>query len=150
MPSCVLLRKLEPLLYVAPWCVGAGLISVVNLSLATNHWYEYVFVHYVWMHFYLFALPSVLVISGQIRLSYRLLWISSGILFCISAVIFALDWALDANWMYIGPHSSLEIPFLPVAFTEWPWSYPTFIGVCLLLFQVVYLCLRPLRPRSAD
>ncbi|MEL6188343.1 MAG: YwaF family protein [Myxococcota bacterium] len=146
VPTMMILGRLEAVRFVALWAVGAGFISIVNMSLNHNPMASYVYVHYLWMHYYLFGLPIYLVVRGDIRIDYALLIRSTAGLVALSAAIFGLDWALGANYMYIGPGSTLEIPFLPRSWTVWPWCYPTFAAVCVGLFHGVYLLFRALSP----
>jgi hypothetical protein len=51
--------------------------------------------------------------------------------------------------MHLGQHNPLEIPFLPASFTVWPWSYPSFVAVGIILFYLAYLSFKLLEKNSA-
>jgi uncharacterized membrane protein YwaF len=53
--------------------------------------------------------------------------------------IFLLDGATGANYMHLGRHNPLAIPFLPASFTVWPWSYPRFVGVGIILLYLSFI-----------
>jgi hypothetical protein len=41
--------------------------------------------------------------------------------------------------MHLGQNNPLEIPFLPASFTVWPWTFPSFVGVGIILLHLAYL-----------
>ena len=47
-----------------------------------------------------------------------------------------------ANYLHPGQHNPLEIPFLPKSFTAWPWSYPSFVAVGVVLLHLSFLFLK--------
>ena len=64
-------------------------------------------------------------------------------------LIFLVDWATGANYMHLGQHNPLEIPFLPKSFTVWPWTYPSFVAVGVILFHLAYLSFRGLEKKAS-
>ena len=71
--------------------------------------------------------------------TYKEFLISAATLIGYAFLIFLLDWATGANYMHLGQHNPLEIPFLPKSFTVWPWTYPSFVAVGFILFNLSYL-----------
>jgi hypothetical integral membrane protein (TIGR02206 family) len=144
IPIAMLLGRIDLVRFVGTWAMGAGLISVVNMSITRHPAASYVFVHYFWMHAYLFAVPLFLTLRGEMRLGYGAFARSLLVLFALAALVFGLDWATGANYMYLGPGSELDVPLLPEAWRAWPWSFPTFAAVGVGLLHGMYAVIRRL------
>jgi hypothetical protein len=52
--------------------------------------------------------------------------------------------------MHSGQHNPLEIPFLPASCTVWPWTYPSFEGVGIILFHLAFLGLKGLEKGQSN
>lgn len=149
IPTMTLLGRIDAIRYVGVWAIGSGFMAVVNMSLAYNPVTSYVFFHYLWMHFYVFAFPIFLALRGEMRMNYIQFLQSMGGLVLLSAIVFLIDWVIGADYMYLGPNSTLEVPALPAAWREWPWSFPTFTAIGVVFLHLVYLALRPVAKRPA-
>lgn len=86
-------------------------------------------------------------IGFEYRHTYPIFLRSIGGLVALSFAVFLLDWATGANFMYLGQNNPLAIPFLPKSFTTWPWSYPSFVGVGLIMLHMVYFGMKALEKR---
>lgn len=160
LPILTLFKKYRVLRFIASWSVAAGLISLLNLGITHNDPGQLTFFHYFWKHYYLFLYPVFLFIAGDYEVRYRDYVKSMAGLLALSGVVFLANWALGTNYMYIGPENEMAVPFLPDALMEWPIIYPSFIGVGLILFHIIFVGFalaqrqrrrrNPTRPGSAD
>ncbi len=148
VPLMTLLGRLDAVRFVGIWAMGSGTMAVLNMSLPYNPVTSYVFLHYVWMHLYLVALPIFLALHGEMQMTYTQFLRSMGGLLALSAAVFVVDWWTGANYMYIGPNSTLEVPFIPEALRAWPWSYPTFMLIGVILLHGFYVGVRALSARA--
>ena len=56
----------------------------------------------------------------------------------MTAVIFFVDWAFNANFFYIGKDNDMAVPFLPDRLMEWPFVFPRFVGVGLIMLHGIF------------
>ncbi len=137
----VLFERYDLLKPVSTWAIGAGFISFANLNLNGESFGNFMFWHYLWGHLYLLLTPVLLFLAGDIRLEHRAHARSLVGLFLWSLVVFFANWALDANWMYTGPHNDTKVPFIPERFMVWPFNYVSYVLVALVLLNLVYAVL---------
>lgn len=139
IPALALLRRNDLLQFFAGWSVAAGLISFLNLGMThyrADNWYFY---NYMIRHYYLFLFPVFLFIAGEIRFNYRQYAKSMAALVVYSGFMFFVNWIFSVNYLYIGPNNTMAVPFLPDSWLEWPFIYPSFVGVGVVLFHLIYL-----------
>ncbi|HEY3452000.1 MAG TPA: hypothetical protein VGK67_36915 [Myxococcales bacterium] len=155
----ILLERYDLVKFISTWAIGAGFISFANLNLNGESFGSFMFWHYLWGHLYLFLVPVLLFLTGEFRYEHRTHARSILGLFLWSLVIFFANWALDANWMYTGPHNDTVVPFIPGRFMAWPFNYVSYVLVGLTLLNLVYAILwfcqgrrdgSPERTRSAE
>lgn len=150
VPTMMLTGRLSAVRFVGIWAMGSGTMAVVNMNLPHNPVSSYVFFHYLWMHYYLVAVPVFLALHGEMKMTYTQFSSSMAGLLALSFVIFVVDWITGANYMYIGPNSTLEVPFLPDALRAWPWSYPSFMTIGVVLLHGFYWVLRKVPGNAPD
>jgi hypothetical integral membrane protein (TIGR02206 family) len=139
MAVLILLQKQNLVRFFSYWSICAGFISYANPGFVFYNPGGWGFVHYLIRHYFLFLAPVILQIGWEFRHTYREFVLSAVTLIGYAFLIFLLDWAIGANYMHLGQHNPLEIPFLPASFTVWPWSYPSFVAVGIILFHLAYL-----------
>ena len=139
MPILILLNRDDLLRFFSYWSICAGFISFANPGFVFEDIWSFGFIHYLLRHYFLFVVPIFLQIGREYTHSYRNFLVSAGTLIGYAGLIFLLDWATGANYMHLGQHNPLEIPFLPASFTVWPWSYPSFVAVGFILFNLSFL-----------
>ena len=93
-------------------------------------------------------MPVFIHIGIDFSLTYREFIKSLVTLAFYAFLIFLLNWVTGANYMHLGKFNPLDIPFLPDIFTVWPWSYPRFVGVGIILLHIVYLSFISLKTTS--
>jgi hypothetical integral membrane protein (TIGR02206 family) len=142
MPVLILTKSYNWLRFFGYWSISAGFISYVNPSFGHTEIVSFDFLHYLVRHYFLFLIPIFLQIGYRFKLTYRGFLVSMGSLAAYAFVIFLFDWATGANFMYLGQENPLEVPFLPNSFTAWPWVYPSFVGVGIVLLHLAFLSLR--------
>lgn len=142
MPSLILANRQDLFRFFSYWSIGAGFISYVNPGFVFYTPGGWGFFHYLLRHYFLFLAPIVFQIGWGYRHTYREFLISLGTLAVYAFLIFLLDWGIGANYMHLGQHNPLEIPFLPTGFTVWPWSYPSFVAVGIILLHLAFLGFR--------
>jgi hypothetical integral membrane protein (TIGR02206 family) len=138
LPILVLLERYDVIKFVALWSVAAGLISLLNLGVTHNSMSTLAFYHYFLRHYYLFLFPIFLFIAGEYEFQYRYALMSMGALLVVTAVIFFVDWAFNANFFYIGKDNDMAVPFLPDRLMEWPFVFPSFVGVGLIMLHGIF------------
>ncbi|MFZ5941125.1 MAG: TIGR02206 family membrane protein [Bacteroidota bacterium] len=139
MPTLVLLDKRDLFRFFSYWSIGAGFISFANPGFVFYTPGGWGFYHYLLRHYFLFLAPVIFQIGWGYQHNYRRFLASIGTLTVYAFLIFLVDWATGANYMHLGQHNPLAIPFLPASFTVWPWSYPSFVGVGLILLHLGYV-----------
>lgn len=139
MPILILKEKYNWLRFFSYWSISAGFISYANPGFVFEAPWSFSFIHYLVRHYLLFFIPIILQIGIGFRHNYREFLISMSSLAGYAFLIFLLDWATGANYMHLGRNNPLEIPFLPGNFTVWPWSYPSFVGVGIILLHLSFL-----------
>jgi uncharacterized membrane protein YwaF len=138
IPVLILTERYNLLRFFSYWTISAGFISFVNPGFVFQDPLSFSFIHYLIRHYLLFFMPVILQIGRDYKHNYReftISWLSLG---AWAFVIFLLDWATGANYMHLGRNNPMEIPFLPASFTVWPWSFPSFVGVGIILLHVSY------------
>ena len=150
LPLLIVLDRLDLAKYISIWAIGAGLISLVNLTLGGVGPGSFFFWHYLWGHYYLFLMPIFLFLSGDFRYSLDFHVRSLLGLFGWSLLIFFVNWALDTNWLYSGPHNKTAVPFIPNQFMVWPLNYASYVVVAVVILSVVYQILTFFQPRVQD
>lgn len=148
MPILILLQKKSLAQFFSYWAICAGFIAFANPGFVFTEPGSFGFIHYLIRHYFVFLIPIVLQIGWGFKHTYKGFIQSVGGLLVWSFLIFLLDWATGANYMHLGQNNPLEIPFLPASFTVWPWSYPSFVGVGIVLFHLAYLSFRLLEKKT--
>lgn len=148
MAALILARKHKLILFFSYWSICAGFISYANPGFVFYNPGGWGFIHYLLRHYFLFLVPIMAQIGWGYRHSYRGFIISMATLTGYAFLIFLLDWATGANYMHLGRHNPLEIPFLPAGFTVWPWSYPSFVAVGIILFHISFLGFKALERKT--
>jgi hypothetical integral membrane protein (TIGR02206 family) len=138
MAVLILLEKRNLVRFFSYWSICAGFISYANPGFVFYNPVGWGFFHYLVRHYFLFLAPIMLQIGWGFKHSSREFILSMSTLAGYAFLMFLLDWAIDANYMHLGRHNPLEIPFLPASFTVWPWTYPSFVGVGVILFHLAY------------
>ena len=69
------------------------------------------------------------------------LGVAVALLFAMTLVVFFANWALDANWMYTGPHNDTKVPFIPEAMMAWPFNYFSYVVTALIILNFIYVVL---------
>lgn len=141
---CVLIlaRRYDLVKYVSTLAIGCGFISFVNLNLGGESFGNFTFWHYVIGHCYLFLAPVLLFLAGETRYepqTHRNLLVGIGVW---SFVIFLANWAFDTNWMYSGPHNTVEVPFLPSWMMQWPMNYVSYVLIAAVMLNGTYAMMR--------
>jgi len=139
MPVLILIQKYNWFRFFSYWSVCAGFISLINPSFIHDAAWSFAFIHYLIRHGFLFLIPIIIQIGMEFNHRYREFLLSCAVLASYGFLIFLLDWITGANYMHLGRNNPLEIPFLPENFTKWPWSYPSFVGVGIILMHLTYL-----------
>jgi len=58
----------------------------------------------------------------------------------LEVLYWSLTWGYRIDPLYeLGPNNPLEVPFLSASFTVWPWSFPSFAVVGVILLHQAYL-----------
>lgn len=139
MPILVLTERHDAIQFFAFWSINAGFISLVNPNFINDGLWTFPFLHYLFRHYFLFLLPIFLIIGNGYHINYRLFLKSMFGLMGYAIVIFLANWAFNANFMHLGKHNPLPIPFLPGNFGIWPWTLPAFIIVGIIMFHITFL-----------
>lgn len=142
MPILILTKKYDWFRFFSYWAVCAGFISFANQDFGSDEVWSFSFIHYMVRHYFLFLFPFFIQIGREFTHSYKKFLYSCAALAGWALLIFFLDWGSGANYMHMGQHGHLEIPFLPKSFTAWPWVYPSFVGVGFILMHFAFLGLR--------
>jgi len=142
MSVLILLQKRDLVRFFSYWSISAGFISYVNPGFVFYDPGGWGFFHYLIRHYFLFLAPIICQIGWEFKHTYREFVLSMATLTGYAFLIFLLDWVTGANYMHLGQHNPLEVPFLPASFTVWPWSYPSFVAVGIVLFHLVFLSLK--------
>ena len=142
MSLLILLRKRNLVRFFSYWSICAGFISFANPGFVFYNPGGWGFIHYLIRHYFLFLMPVMLQIGWGFRHTYREFLTSMATLTGYAFLIFLVDWATGANYMHLGQHNPLEVPFLPKSFTVWPWTYPSFVAVGIILFHLAFLGIR--------
>jgi len=140
-PILVLTKKYDALRFFTFWGIGAGLISLVNPSFIHDEIWSFAFLNYLTRHYFLFLFPIFLFIGKGYMLGYKLFLRSMFALMGYAFLIFLANWALGSNYLHLGKNNPLPIPFLPDKFTVWPWTYPSFVIVGIIVFHLIFLVL---------
>lgn len=148
MPILILVNNKKWLQFFSYWALCAGFISFVNPSFIHDELWSFAFIHYLIRHYFLFVLPIALQIGWEFKQEYRFFLRSLLALAIYAFLIFLLDWATGANFMHLGKNNPLAIPFLPKSFTVWPWTFPSFVGVGLILLHIGFIGLKGIERRS--
>lgn len=148
LPILIIKRKDKWIRFFSYWAISCGFISFANPSFEHVDPWSFDFIHYLIRHYFLFLMPIFLQIGLGFKHKYREFLLSLSSLAVYSFLIFLFDWATNTNYLYLGTNSVLEIPFLPASFTVWPWVYPSFAGVGIILLHLAYLSFRGLEKRN--
>lgn len=143
----VLVGRVDLVKNVSIIAIGSGFISFVNLNLGGAGFGNFAFWHYLVGHLYLFALPLFLFLTGEFRCELKHHARAMLGLAAWSLVIFFVNWAFDANYMYTGPHNDTVVPFIPARLMIWPLNYVSYIGVGLVLLSAIYGLLKGFQAR---
>lgn len=148
MPVLILTKKYKWFRFFSYWSVCAGFISFVNPSFIHDEPWSFAFIQYLVRHYFLFLIPFAIQIGREFKHTYKDFITSLATLAVYSFLIFLLNWATGANFMHLGQNNPLEIPFLPKSFTVWPYTYPSFVGVGLILLHFSYLGFKAMERRD--
>jgi hypothetical integral membrane protein (TIGR02206 family) len=149
LPILILKRKYNLARFFSYWAISAGFISFANPSFQHVDPWSFDFIHYLIRHYFLFLMPVFLQIGLGFKHKYRDFLFSWTGLGAYAILIFLLNWATGANYLYLGQNSPLELPFLPASFTEWPWVLPSFAGTGIILLHIAYFSFRGLERRTS-
>jgi len=140
--ALILLKRYDLVKYVSIWAIGAGFISFANLNLAGGSFGNFSFWHYLVGHYYLFVVPIFLFLTGEFR--YDLRYHSRSVLGLAawSLLIFLVNWAFDANYMYSGPHNETVVAFIPDRFMVWPLNFVSYLLIGVVLLSSIFAILR--------
>ncbi|MGW8315646.1 MAG: TMEM164-related integral membrane acyltransferase [Bacteroidales bacterium] len=138
MPILILTDKQHLFRFFSYWSISAGFISFANPGFVFYTPGGWGFIHYVIRHYFLFLAPIIFQIGWGYRHTYKKFLGSLATLAVYAFLIFLLDWAIGANYDELGPNNPLEVPFLPASFTAWPWSFPSFSVVGIILLHLAY------------
>lgn len=138
----ILAKRYDLVKHVSTWAIGAGFISFANLDLGGYSFGNFMFWHYLWGHYYLFLAPIFLFIVRDYRYEFRSFALSLLALLAWSLAVFFMNWALDANWMFTGPHNDTAVPFIPAPLMVWPLNYASYVAVAFILLALIYAILR--------
>lgn len=138
MPILVLVNNDKLLRFFGYWSICAGFISMVNPSYGGDEIWSYAFISYHIRHWYLLLLPIFMQVGRGYKHSYKTFLWASLVLASWAFLIFLLDWWTGANYMHLGQNNLTPIPFLPKAWTVWPWNYPSYTGTGVVLTHIAY------------
>lgn len=150
LPYLLLTKRYELFKFFSYWAMCSGFIAFVNPSFQHIDPFSFHFLQYCIRHYFLFLMPIFLQIGLGFKHSYPVFLRSIGALLILSAGIFLFNWATGWNYMHIGPSNELAVPFLPASFTVWPWSYPSFIGVGVILLHLAYISMVGISRRNSE
>lgn len=139
MPILILTEKYNAFRFFSYWALSAGFISYANPGFVFTEPFSFSFIHYLVRHYFVFLIPIIIQIGKGFNHNYREFFTSMSSLAAYAFIIFLLDWGTGANYMHLGKENPLEIPFLPASFTVWPWSYPSFVAVGIVLLHLAFL-----------
>ncbi|GEM_PF-1305622 len=137
----ILWRRYDLVKYLSIWSIGAGFISFANLNLGGGSFGNFAFWHYLIGHYYLFAIPIFLFLTGDFRYDFKYHARSMGGLAAWSLLIFFINWAFDANYMYSGPHNEVQVAFIPSGWMIWPFNYFSYLVVGVVLLSTIFTIL---------
>ncbi|MBK7862562.1 MAG: YwaF family protein [Archangiaceae bacterium] len=146
----ILFERYRALQYLSVLSIGCGVISFVNLNLQGESTGNFMFWHYVIGHAYLVLAPLFLFLVGEHRFELKVhLRMKLGLLVW-SFSVFLLNWALDTNYMYTGPHNDTAVPLVPASMMVWPLNYVSYVLIALVMLNVTYGILRLCQAPAAD
>ncbi len=137
----VLMQRYDLVKYLSIWSIGAGFISFANLNLGGGSFENFAFWHYLFGHYYLFALPILLFLTGEFRYDLRYHTRSMFGLLAWSLLIFFVNWAFDANYMYSGPNNEVVVAFIPARWMVWPMNFVSYSLVGIVLLSAIFFIL---------
>ena len=144
----ILIRRQELMLFFSYWMLAAGFISFANPGFVFVETDSFGFIHYLIRHYFVLLAPVVMQYAFGFRHSYSTFLKSLATLGAYAVFIFFVNWLTGANWLHLGQHNPLAIPFLPASFTEWPWVLPSFAGVGIILLHLAYLSFKLMENRT--
>lgn len=136
--TLILFERYDLVKYLSIWSIGAGFISFANLNLNGGSFENFAFWHYLVGHYYLFAIPLFLFLTGEFRYDFGYHLRSMLGLFVWSLVIFFINWVFDANYMYSGPSNHTVVAFVPPQYMIWPLNYVCYLVIGLVLLSAIY------------
>lgn len=139
LPILVLANRFDGVRYFTFWAVGAGFISFINPGFIHDKPLSFVFFSYLVRHYFLFVFPIFVFIGKGYSFKYSMFLKSMAGLIGYSFLIFIANWILGTNYLHLGKNNPLPVPFLPDQLTIWPWTYPSFVVVGILLFHIIFL-----------
>lgn len=147
IPTLIITNQYKALKFFTFWAVPAGFISFVNPSFIHDAPWSFAFIQYLIRHGFIFIMPIFFFIGQGYTFKYKDLLKSLAALAAYTVFMFFVNWILGTNYMHLGQHNPLEIPFLPKSFTAWPWSLPSFTVVGTILLHLFYLVFRLVQKR---
>jgi hypothetical integral membrane protein (TIGR02206 family) len=140
--ALILFGRTDRVRHLSVLAMGCGFISFVNLNLGGEGFGNFAFWHYVIGHLYLFLLPAFLFLTGGLKYELKThLQMCLGLL-AWSLTVFFINWGLDTNYMYSGPHNEVRVPFLPDVMMQWPMNYVSYVLIALVLLNGTFGLLR--------
>ena len=138
----IVFERYELVRYLSVLAIGCGFISFANLNLHGESFGNFTLWHYSIGHYYLFAAPLFLFLCGEHHFDLRVHLKMCAGLALWSFTLFVVNWALDTNYMYTGPHNDTVVPFLPASMMRWPFNYVSYVMIAFVLLNVTYGILR--------
>ena len=142
LPILIITEKYNWFRFFGYWAISAGFISMVNPSYGHVEVGSYSFITYHIRHYFLLLMPIFVQIGRGSRHNYKEFLTAVGVLAGYAFLIFLLDWGTGANYMHLGPNNTLEVPFIPKNLSVWPWTYPSFSIVGIILTHIAFLCFK--------
>lgn len=138
IPVLILLKKYDAVKFFSYWIICSGFIAIANPSFQHHVPWSFDFIHYLVRHYFLFLVPMVFQIGLGWKHNYRTFAYSMATLASYAFIIFLANWATGANYMHLGQNNPTAITFLPESFVKWPYSYPSFVGVGIVMLHIAY------------
>lgn len=147
--TTILMRRQDLMKFFSYWMLAAGFISFANPGFVFVKTDSFGFIHYLVRHYFVLLAPVVMNYAFGFRHNYKDFIKSLLTLAGWAVFIFFLNWATGANWLHLGQHNPLAIPFLPASFTDWPWVLPSFAGVGVILLHLAFVSLKAMETKKS-
>lgn len=131
-------KNLKLFKFIFPWAVIGALISLVVANM-TFEFPHFRYFHYFFNHGFFLLANLYFLINYRIKLSYKDLWFSGGILLIYVAIMYPFNLIFDDNHLFLM-HIPTEAEPL-YAFLGDYWLFG-FLFSIFLLFHIIYFSLR--------